>query len=441
MTRVVLILMDGLADRRWPALGGKTPLEAAQTPNLDKLASSGLTGLMHPLGRGLAPSSELAHFALFGYPLDAYPGRGVFEALGNDLPVDDGDVVLHGICASVVRDGSRLKLVERIVSAPDDVCRELVGSIGTFVYEGLEIKAVFTRNSQAIIYIQGGAAKEITDSDPYYVGRPVSAVLPVKISGSRMDIDDIETARRTARALSGFLIQTYRALDNHPINEQRRAAGVNPINFLLTKWPGMKRSLKTFKEQNGFEAASVCSYPVYRGLVKSLGMRVIDIPYGDEPGDDLLERLRAAERALDEGMDFVHVHTKAPDDAGHEKDPVLKKEVIEKIDKACGYLFDSRLIADDVLLVVTADHATPSGTDLIHSGDPVPLLMVGESAWRDSVGQFGETACVSGGLGQLTGFDFMPTILNYSNRIRYLGSTLTPEPTIYEPQEVEPLEL
>lgn len=430
--RVLLVIFDGLADRRWPVLGGRTPLEAANTPNMDKLAEAGLTGLMHPLGRGLAPSSELAHFALFGYPLDLYPGRGVFEALGHGLELEEGDVAVHLLLSSVERANGLLLVKERPVIAPDETCEELMKAIPELEFEGLKLKSLFTKSSQGMLLIKGGASKDITDSDPYYLERPVSSVQPVQSRG------DIQIAEKTARAVSAFLTSAYQAMDGHPINERRRMSGERPINFALTKWAGKFGPIPSFEEIAGFKAVSICSYPLYKGLARFLGMTVIDVCKSADPKEDLLKRLKAAERAFAEGFEFLHVHSKAPDDAGHEKDPMKKKAVLENLDMALGYLFESSLINDDNLIVLTGDHATPSGTRLLHSGDPVPILMVGKNAWGDGVSSFGESACLFGGLGQFSGLDLMPTLLNFTDRIRYLGASLTPKPALYEPKRLPP---
>ncbi|MHB0976978.1 MAG: alkaline phosphatase family protein [Candidatus Aquicultorales bacterium] len=435
MKKVVLVLMDGLADRRWPLLGGKTPLEAAETPNLDKLAARGLTGLIHPLGRGRAPSSELAHFALFGYALDEYPGRGVFEAAGHGIELKDSDVALHALFASVEREGDRLIVTERPSKASDEECRALLEACGGYESDGLKARAVITSNRQAMLIVEGGAEPYLTDTDPYYLDRPVSTALPVTTA------EDLDAAGKTALLINGYLAHVFRIMDGHPINGVRRRKGLKPANFLLTKWPGRKRELQSFKERNGFNAASICSYPLYRGLAQELGMAAMDVPKSQSVREDMSARLEAAGQALTEGFDFVHLHVKATDDAGHEKDPELKKRVIEEIDEAMGTIESSHLSDLEVLLVVTGDHATPSGTDLLHSGDPVPLVMVGESAWPDGVTSFGETACLAGGFGQITGYDFMPTVLNLSDRVRYLGSSLTPRPTPYEPKSVVPFRL
>ncbi len=433
--RALLIILDGLADRKWPDLGGKTPLEAAKTPNMDRLAAAGATGLMHPLGRGVAPSSELSHFALFGYPLDLYPGRGVFEALGHGLALEEGDVAVHLLLSSVERTGDLLLVKERPSVAPDDVCKELLSAVPEMAIEGLDLKPCFTKSSQGILLIRGGASKNVTDSDPYYLEKPVSAVRPVEA------LSDLRAAEATARAISAFLISAHAAMDEHPINDLRRSRGDRPVNFALTKWAGKYAPVRSFEENGGFKAASVCSYPLYKGLARFLGMAVIDVAKSTDPGEDLLMRLKAAEKAFDEGYEFVHVHSKAPDDAGHEKKPLLKKSVLERLDAALEYIFDSSLIDDDNLIVLTGDHATPSGTQLLHSGDPVPLLAVGKNAWPDGVSSFGESACASGYLGQFKGSDLLPMILNFTDRIRYMGATLTPKPTLYEPKKLPPLKL
>jgi 2,3-bisphosphoglycerate-independent phosphoglycerate mutase len=133
------------------------------------------------------------------------------------------------------------------------------------------------------------------------------------------------------------------------------------------------------------------------------------------------------------------VHTKAPDEAGHEKDPAGKRDVIAQLDAALPALWDNGLISDENLVIITGDHGTPSGTDLVHSGDPVPIALVGRGTMPDAVAAFGERACSSGGLGHIDGSDLMPIALNAIGRIKYMGARLTPEGGIFWPAQTEPM--
>jgi 2,3-bisphosphoglycerate-independent phosphoglycerate mutase len=441
---VVLIILDGIADRPWPTLGGLTPLQAAATPNLDRFAREGATGLLHPLGRGFAPGSELSHFVLFGYPRSQFPGRGVVEALGEDLAPTADEVVFRGLFSTVERqDDGSLMVMKRRTEVSDEECRELSASIGPFQHSGVSVEFVYNSQHQGIVFVRGAASEQVTDSDPYVAGRTVTLVQPLAGADERV------AAPATATALNMWLARTYRILDTHPINAKRRAEGLAPANFLLIKWSARSRPVPPFGELTGLKGASVSSGVTYKGLAKTVGMDWYGVDYHADWTEDLRMRLATAHRAISDGHDFVHVHTKAPDEAGHTKDPGRKRDVIEKLDTAAADLFaaDGLMAAREPdgtpshLVIVTGDHATPSGTDLVHSGDAVPLAMIGPATIRDAVTSFDELACASGSLGHLEGRELMPDVLNRIGRIKYMTAKLTPANGIWWPASTEPLRI
>lgn len=438
---VLLLILDGVADRPWPVLGGRTPLEAAATPNLDRLASLGQTGLIHPLGRGMAPGSEIAHFVLFGYPADAYPGRAVFEALGEGMTLTGDEVVFRGLFSTVERraDGSLLVL-ERRTEVPDDDCAEMSSAVTPFEHAGVRIDFTYDSQHQGIVCLRraGGhgataPSEHVTDSDPYVPGRTVTKVEPLLSAPKPHD------ARDTASALNAWLAHVYRTLDAHPVNARRRGRGESPANFLLVKWSARWRPLPDFHTLSGFRGASVSSGVTYKGIASALGMDWYGVEYLPDWTDDLRMRLGVAARAIAEGHDYVHVHTKAPDVAGHTKDPERKRDVLEALDRALPALWDEGLVAPENLVIVTGDHGTPSGTELVHSGDPVPFAMVGPSTYADGVTAFDERSCAAGSLGHLEGRDVLPTVLNAVGRIKYMSAKLTPTGGIWWPESTEPL--
>jgi 2,3-bisphosphoglycerate-independent phosphoglycerate mutase len=436
---VILLILDGIADRPWPSLGGLTPLQAAATPNLDRLAAGGQTGLLHPLGRGFAPGSELAHFVLFGFPLALYPGRALFEAAGEGIDVADGEVVLRGLFCTVERQpDATLKVVRRYARLDDEGCGELSRAITPFAHDGIRIDFAFNSARQGIVTLRSDMAgvypsPEITDSEPYVEG--LRAIRPEPLDHAA----DRDGARHTAAALEAWLAHVYRTLDAHPINVERRAAGEEPANFLLVKWSAAPVALKPFSELNGMRGASVSSGVTYRGIASVLGMEWYGCDYLPDWTDDLRNRIAIARRAVDEGCGFVHVHTKAPDDAGHTKDPSRKRDVIEALDAAIPALWDQGLVTPENLVIVTGDHGTPSGTDLVHSGDAVPIAMVGAGTLTDGVSAFDELSCAAGSLGHLEGRDLMPEVLNRVGLIKYMSAKLTPAGGIFWPERTEPL--
>jgi 2,3-bisphosphoglycerate-independent phosphoglycerate mutase len=438
---VILLILDGIADRPWDSLGGSTPLMAADTPNLDRLAAMGQTGVLHPLGRGMAPGSELAHFVLFGYPRELYPGRAVFEAAGEGVPLTKDEVAFRGLFATVAAqpDGA-LRVLTRRTPIDDASCRELTAAITPFEHDGITIEFVYNSEHQGIVVLRSDSSvtrpsEDVTDSDPYVPGHTV--IRPEPLVGAR----DIHGARHTASALEAWLRHVYRTLDSHPVNTARRARGEEPANFLLVKWSARRPDLVPFEQLNGLVGASVSSGVTYKGIADVLGMRLYGVDYLPDWTEDLRARIATARRAVDDGCGFVHVHTKAPDVAGHTKDPACKRDVIAALDAALPALWEEGLLTPENLVIVTGDHGTPSGTDLVHSGDAVPIVMVGAATFADDVTAFDERSCASGSLGHLDGRDVMPEALNRIARIKYMSAKLTPEGGIFWPDRTEPLRI
>ena len=435
---VILLILDGVADRPWDSLGGLTPLQAAHTPNLDRFAAAGQTGLMHPLGRGMAPGSELSHFVLFGYPHELYPGRAVFEAAGEGLPLTGDEVVFRGLFSTVERaDDGSLRVLTRRTEIDDESCRELSAAISPFTHDDITIEFVYNSQHQGIVFVRGSGAsrpsEDVTDSDPYVPGEHV--IRPQALDDAR----DRLAARETAAAMEQWLVFVHATLDEHPVNQARRARGEEPANFLLVKWSARYAPLRSFEEQNGLVGASVSSGVTYKGIADVLGMRWYGCDYLPDHADDLRARIALAARAVAEGCEFVHVHTKATDVAGHTKDPATKRDVIAALDAAIPALWDEGLVAPENLVIVTGDHGTPSGTVLVHSGDAVPFAMAGAATFADDVAGFDERSCASGSLGHLEGRDVMPEALNRIARIKYMSAKLTPAGGVFWPTRTEPL--
>jgi 2,3-bisphosphoglycerate-independent phosphoglycerate mutase len=432
--KVLLVILDGLGDRTAPELEYKTPLQLASTPNLDELASLGMNGLMYPLSPGIAPATELAHFVLFGYSLLHFPGRAVFEAVGEGLDLNDKDVVLRASFASVEERGESLVVVDRVIGTEEEILSKLSEEISQKKFGNINFEFVYNSKRQGILFLKGGAAKEITDSDPFANNKPVIRVEAFE------EAKEFEKATQTAECLNQFLKWVYHRLNEHPLNKERRSEGLRPINFLVTKWAGLRRKLPSFYEMQGFKGATVSSGPMFEGLASEIGLDYLKAHALDDPTEDLNNRFRLAKDTLSSEYDFVHVHTKAPDEAAHTKDPLLKVKIIEKLDHAFSLLFSDDFIRDDILIVVTSDHCTPSSGFLIHSGEPVPIMLIGQSVRRDDVREFNELACLNGALGQIAGCDLMNVILNFTNRIKYFGSRLTSKNVSYYPVDINFLE-
>jgi 2,3-bisphosphoglycerate-independent phosphoglycerate mutase len=424
--RILVVMIDGLGDRTWPELDNRTPLEAAHTPNLDALARASATGILHSLGPGRAPGTELAHFVLLGYPVQEYPGRVVFEAAGCGFELSPADVAFRALFSKVRReaDGS-LTLVEHFAAVEEQLCRELTEQLGSLEHQGLTVSLNYTGARQGVLTVSGGASEDVTDCDPFFTGRPLAAVRPLDNAA------DPIAARLTAAAVTAFLGNAYRVF------RESDPSGGDESLFPVIKWVGRKRALPTFGQRTGMRGVIVGSGTLLTGIARELGMGFRPLATHDDAGADIEQRLVEADRAFAEGADFVLAHTKCADEAGHSKDPALKREIIAQLDQGMTSLLTRSGLPPDTIVCITADHGTPSGTGLIHSGDPVPVILRGPGIAADAVERFDERSCAGGSLGHLRGEDLMPVLLNARGTTRYLGARLSSHVGLHWPEEYE----
>lgn len=432
--RCIMIVLDGLGDRAHAALQGRTPLQAAHTPTFDQLAAQGCNGLYHAGLVGQAMPSELAHTALFGYPADIFPGRGALEALGMDLPFSSGDVALMARFVCAARESSGLRLLyDTPPELTDGDARELASVLPSPEILGLKMRFHLCKNCYGVLLLQGDGCPHITDTNPIRNNTMLIAPRPyAETQGAER-----KNAERTAAALTTYLARAHAALAVHPVNLRRARQGLPPANVLATQRAGSLRTLQPFFPRYGLRGASIASGTMYKGLARYLGLDFLQVRDGDAPGKDLEQRLSLAEKAL-ETHEFIHVHTKAPDQAAHAKDPLLKRDVIAALDKGASGILPRLAKNPDLLVALTADHSTPSSGTLIHSGETVPLVLHGEGMRRDAVTRFDEVAAAGGALGTLRGEECMLLILSMLDKARLLGLRDNPAhlpgwPGTYEP--------
>jgi len=411
--RCILLILDGLGDRGHPGFDGQTPLMCAPTPNLDRLAALGMTGLYHPWLQGMALPSEIAHFLMFGYEAAEFPGRGYIEALGENIPLSDRDVALLGRIFAVQQKKGELIVEVEDPKVEPAICLELQTAIQTFHWEGVEVAFVPTGGIRGIVIVKGDVSSEITDSNPIYAGRPLMEVLPWETA------PNLETARRTAQALNRYTIWCHQQLSGHPLNKARVRQGLPSLNAVGMQRAGRYRTVMPFGDKWGFKSLAIAAGPIYRGLSQYLGLEILPVKDTNRPETDLRERLELAYTA--KNYDFIYVHTKAPDEAAHTKDPLIKRDVITALDEVLGFAVREIAADPETLLVITADHSTNSAGHMIHSGESVPLLMVGQYPRRDRVIQFDEVSCAQGALGLVRGGELMWLILNFLDRGKLVG--------------------
>jgi 2,3-bisphosphoglycerate-independent phosphoglycerate mutase len=397
---IVVFLLDGLADRAHDELGGRTGNEAASTPNLDALAAAGSCGLLYAVGPGRAPSSEVAHWSMLGYRTDEFPGRAVFEALGRGQAVSPDDVHAYAALRPAERRQDGWWLTGRPHPDRDrEEAERLVERCDGIVVDELTFSLAHVWRGEAVLRISGGADEGVTDTDAFFRDRH-PLLRPRAL---------VPEAEPTARACEEWTREVLRRLENER------------FNVITLKWFGRPRPVPSFLERHGVTGAFAADSSFLRGLGHALGLEALDAPETADPVADLRGRVELAERRLDAGDTFVFCHQKTTDAAGHTKDPRVKQATIEQLDAAL-----SDLPTDRAIVCVTGDHATPASPEVIHSGDPVPLLVAGPGVRADGVERFGELDCAAGILGQLRGADLMPVLLNAADRPLFLGSRPTP---------------
>ena len=413
MHPIVVVLLDGLGDRAHESLGGRTANEAAATPNLDALASRGSTGVLYAVGPGRAPSSEVAHWSMLGYRPDEFPGRAVLEALGAGQEIEASDVFVFAALRPADKREGELWLTGRPRRGEDDEeARSLLERCDGIEVDGLRFTLSDLGRGEAILRVSGGADDRVTDSDAFFRDRyPVLRPQPVA-----------PEAERTAAAAAAWTREVLGRLEGER------------FNVITLKWWGRPREAPTFAERHGVSGTFIAASRFMHGLARAVGLEPLEAPETEDPTADLARRLELIGERLDAGDTFVFSHQKATDEAGHTKDPAIKQGTIEALDAALG-----DLPTDRAVVCVTGDHATPAYPDVIHSGDPVPLVLAGPGVRADAVNSFGELPCAAGILGQLRGPDLMPVLLNAADRPLFLGSRPTPYsgadgyPAILEP--------
>lgn len=433
--KIILILLDGLGDRSYKVLDGLTPLQAASTPNLDRLAYLGSNGLFHASFPGQCLPSETAHYLLFGYDLINFPGRGLLEAVGEGVPFGDEDV----LCLAHLSGVSWQDSVPYLTHGRDDIQGDikeiglLFASATPFEAQGIRFRLQQTRRNDAILILSGEASPHVSDSDPIIQGRTVARIRPLSNS------PEPEKAKRTARALNDYLTYCYRTLCNHEVNILRSSRNIPPANFLVTQRCGRRIVQEPFDRCWGLSGMLIASGSVFRGLAHELGLEFVSVKDSEDPGEDLRERIQIA--LADTTHDFIHIHTKVPDEAAHSGDPKQKKTAIAALDRGLDELIKAVESRNDLLVAVTADHSTPSISNLIHSGEPVPFTLVGPTIRRDNVDSFDEVSAAAGCMGLLRGKELMLMILNYSDRSALRGHRLGNTERPYFPNDYEPFKL
>jgi len=402
----LLIVCDGMGDR---LTNGKTPLEAAKTPNMDYLAKEGICGIMDTVGTGVRPGSDTSHLSLFGYnPFEVYTGRGPFEARGAGVELKKGDVAFRANFASL-RNGM---IVDRRAGRDEEGLEDLSKELQGMEFDGVKVLFKRCKGHRAVLVLRGkDLSCAVSETDPEEVG-----VVPNKSK----PLDKDPKSVRTALVLNKFTEKAREILDKSSVNKKRIAKGKLPANLVLARGCGMEPNIQSFEERYGVKAACVSATSLIMGVCKSLGMDVIEVPEANGHVDSNIgKKADAAIKALDK-YDFVFLHIKGTDEASHDGNFAAKTAMLERVDKEVIGPILNRVDLKNTTIVLTADHSTPLRLKQ-HSADPVPLCIFGDVR-TDDVSKYSERTCAKGGLLRICGRNLMGIILDLGGKSKLFGA-------------------
>lgn len=402
---IAYVVLDGVGDRPVPEFGNRTPLEAAETPNLDRLAARGTMGLVFTVRRGIAPESDAGVFSLLSYdPSKIDLSRGAVEAIGAGIDYRDGDLALRCNFATAQNGQVVDRRAGRNVSTEE--ARELAEAVNNDsalkVLAKFELKATIGHRCALVFHTDGKRfSSSISNLDPAYArrGKVTMAKSGVKLPTpipKCVALSRTKSAAQTARFLNDFANQIHRVLRAHPVNIRREQRGEMPANFLLMRDAGTTiPRVRTLREKFGLSSIALVDMPVELGIAKVIGMDTEIFP-PDRTREGYSQRVKKTIE-LAERYDLVYVHLKGPDEPGHDGDFEGKMKSIQDIDSG---FFSEIGALEPKLVCVTADHSTPCAAKG-HTDDPVPLLIAGPNVDPDGSVRFTESCAKKGELGTI----------------------------------------
>ncbi len=428
--KILYIVLDGLPDGRYALreLGGKTPLEAADTPNLDLLAERGQTGLMHTVRKGIAPESDVAVISILGYnPILYYTGRGPLESFAAGLDIKPGQLALR---ANFATKGAGREILDRRVGR--NLSTEEASALCKEINSRLKLNSVpatfrfkNTIGHRAVLVIRSTPHKlsgEITNTDPAYGREGILGVAleegsypnQVQLARPLNNCKDMKAASLAALLVNEFTVKSSEILKDSPVNKARRSRRCKPANLILLRDAGDRLPrFPNIERKFGKKFACLADMPVESGIALLTGMDVVKIPPPTtDPKKDYTLRVKKSLEALRK-YDAIYVHIKGPDIYGHDGDGIGKKKSIEAIDRFYLGPVLNGIDLQDTVVAVTSDHSTPCRLRS-HSDDPVPLVICGGPVKPDRIMSFSERTCSKGALGEINGPQLMPAIVRYS---------------------------
>ncbi|KAF5203142.1 2,3-bisphosphoglycerate-independent phosphoglycerate mutase [Thalictrum thalictroides] len=395
--RVAFVLIDGLGDVSLPRFGYRTPLQMANTPNLDAIASAGVNGLMDPVEAGLACGSDTAHLSLLGYdPRVYYRGRGAFESMGAGLAMSPGDIAFKSNFATLDEETGIVisRRADRHFEEEGPILCAALDGMKLPSYPEYEVRVRYATEHRCGVVVKGPKLSgNISGTDPLKDNR-----LLLKADA----LDDTDEAKHTAAVVNELSKEISRILISHPLNAQRAAEGKAIANLVLLRGCGIRIEVPPFEKKHDLWPCMVAPTKIIAGLGLSLGIDILEAPGATGDYRTLLtSKATAIAKALSapeqpcphvfvpgedhhkpgrvDGYDFGFLHIKAIDDAGHDKASIFKVKAMEAVDRAIGQL--ARLLWEaestgnfHYSLCITGDHSTPVEYG-DHSFEPVPFAL------------------------------------------------------------------
>jgi 2,3-bisphosphoglycerate-independent phosphoglycerate mutase len=386
-SKLILVVIDGIGGL---PVQGKTELEVAKTPNLDRLAYKSICGLIDPISYGITPGSGPSHLALFGYDPFRYEiGRGVMEALGIGLSLTKDDLTARGNFATI--DGKGVIVDRRAGRISTEINKEACQFLQSKIREinGIKVAIYPGKEHRFVIVFQGeGLKDDLTDADPQKDGKRTKETENLT-----------EEAQRTAEIVNEYL---------------RRATEVlkpfHPANAVLLRGFSKIPNIASMFERFKLKPAAIATYPMYRGLARLVGMEVL------ETGETLRDEVETLKKHFND-YDFFYLHFKKPDSAGEDGNFKLKVKALEEIDR----MIPSILRLNPDVLVVTGDHSTPAILKS-HSWHPNPILLYSKYIRPDRIRRFTERQCQRGQLGRFPAVEIIPLMLANGLKLKKFGA-------------------
>lgn len=386
-SKIVMLVADGLGGLPMQP-GGKTELEAANTPHLDALVADGVCGLSIPVLPGIAPGSGPGHLGLFGYdPLQFLIGRGALEATGIGLELQEQDVAVRGnFCTLDAAGKISDRRAGRIAS---EESLEVVKKLQQVKLPGVEVIVEAVKEHRFVVIFRGpGLGGSVRDTDPQQTGVPPLAA-----------VADDPASQKTAELANQFVVKAREFIKDEP-----KANGLTLRGF------SAKPKIPSYQELYGLRAAAIAVYPMYKGLASLVGMDIVG------QAKDLAQQVEVLRQNWDK-YDFFFLHFKYTDAAGEDGDFAAKVRRIEELD---GVIPAIRQLGPTVM-IVTGDHSTPAYLKS-HSWHPVPTLLQSDCCRPDSCTTFGEESCLRGGLGQFQAQYLMGMAMANAGRLSKFGA-------------------